>query len=85
MNSWTLCARATPTCTRAHVVVAIRRVEGHYEASRYPEETTKYFYCLAEQAACQHYPEALSSILADVDIIYSWAEELIFRSPNSEV
>jgi len=68
------------------IVEAIRRVEGHYKASRYPEETTKYFCCLAEQAACQHYPEALSSILADVDIIYSWAEELIFHSsPNSEV
>ena len=56
------------------VVESLRRVEKHYEASRYPEETTKYFCELSMQVGCQIYPEILDSVLEDVETIFTWLE-----------
>jgi len=57
------------------VVESLRKVEKHYEASRYPEETTKYFCELSMQVGCQIYPEILDSVLEDIEIIFKWIDK----------
>jgi HEPN domain-containing protein len=56
---------------------AAKQVEEHYQASRYPEDTSKYFCCLSMEVACQHYPDVLDDILRDIEIIFQWGEEQI--------
>lgn len=56
---------------------AAQQVEEHYQASRYPEETSQYFCCLSMEVACQHYPYVLGDILRDIEIIFQWGEEQI--------
>ncbi len=61
------------------VVESLRSVEKHYKASRYPEETTKYFCELSMQVGCHIYPEILESVLEDIETIFMWVEEEIKR------
>jgi len=55
------------------VVEAADRLEPHYTASRYPEETTREFDCVAMQVGCWHYPYVIEDIVADAEKIVDWA------------
>jgi len=57
----------------SEVVNAAGRLEPHYSASRYPEETTRTFDCVAMQVGCWHYPDVIESIVNDAETIVEWA------------
>ena len=61
------------------IIDAVRRIYKHYEAARYPEETTEYFCCATYQVGCWTYPDILEEIQADVNTIFSWAEKQLFH------
>lgn len=56
------------------IVDAAGRIEKHYNATRYVEDTTKYFCSTAMQVGCWHYTPILGDIISDVETIFDWVE-----------
>ena len=56
---------------------AAERLKKHYDATRYPEETTRQFGCIAYQIGCWQYQPIFEDIKKDAKIIIDWAEKQI--------
>jgi HEPN domain-containing protein len=57
------------------ILQAAENLDPHYDASRYPKETSQEFCCASFQVGCWHYPDVIDSLVGDAKLIVEWSAE----------